>query len=402
MINQLKIAFRFFRNNGTFSLLNIIGLAFGFTCAILIMMHVGKEKSYNKSIPEHERIFYLVQKSPDSPLGNTTISYALPTLLSEHYPEIEYFSRTENYSQFSNCIVSYRPEGKDELYSFNERSFCLADADFFQIIQYPFTEGSRQSAFEDVNSIVLSEEAAEKYFGKESALGKTLVLNNDKFYTVTGVVDIPEYVTFSFSMIAPIKSLHDESELSGWNSNGQPFFKLNKNIDYKAFNRKIKDFYTQLNLENVRDPERLTLELIPSADRRLYYNRNPLFLLIFIGIVVLAVSVLNYVNLSTSLMQKRTSEIAMRKISGAGRWLIGQQFIRETAIISFLAVVLGALFAKVGVGVFESLTGSDVRSFLNNHLALFLGGSLLLWLIVTLAASFYPNNSFGSPADLSF
>ena len=132
MINQLKIAFRFFRNNGTFTLLNIIGLAFGFTCAIMILMHVGKENSYNKSIPDHERVFYLAQKSPDSPLGNTTISYALPVLLSEHFPEIEHFARTENYSQFSNCIVSYQPDGKNEIYSFNERSFCLADADFFQ------------------------------------------------------------------------------------------------------------------------------------------------------------------------------------------------------------------------------------------------------------------------------
>ena len=390
MIKQLKIAFRFLRNNGTFTTLNIVGLAFGFTCAILIMMHVGKEKSYNTSIPEHERVFYLVQKSPGSPLGNTTIAYALPTLLAEHFPEIEYFSRTENFSQFSNCIVSYRAEGKNEFLSFNERSFYLADNDFFQIMQYPFLEGSKESAFNGLNSVVLSEETAEKYFGDEPALGKTLVLNNDKFFTVSGVVDIPEYVTFSFSMIAPIESLRDESKLSGWDSNGEPFFKLNKSTDYTVFNRKIKNFYSEISPDNVRDPEHLTLSLIPAADRRLYYNKNPLYLLVFIGIVVLAVSVLNYVNLSTSLVQKRTSEIAMRKISGAGRWRIGKQFIRETAIISFLAVVTGALLAKLGSPVFKSLTGSDVQFYLDNHLKLFIEGSLILWLIVTLAASFYP------------
>lgn len=390
MINQLKIVFRFFRNNGTFTFLNVTGLAFGFSCAILIMMHVGKEKSYNKSIPEHEQVFYLAQKSPDSPLGNTTISYALPPLLSEHFPEIEYYSRTENYSQFSNCIVSYQSEGEDKLYSFNERGFYLADADFFQIIQYPFLEGSPQAAFDDENSIVLSKETAGKYFGNKSALGKTLVLNKDKFYTVTGVVEIPEYVTFNFSMIAPIKSLRDEAKLCGWNSNGQPFFKLNKNTDYRALNLRIKDFYTQLDLDNIRDPEHITLELIPSTDRRLFYNKSSLYLLIFIGIVVLSVSVLNYVNLSTSLTQKRVSEIAMRKISGAGKWLIGRQFFRETAIISFFAVMFGAVFAKIGAGVFESLTGSDIRIFMNNHIGLFIGGSLLLWMIVTLSASFYP------------
>ena len=390
MINQLKIAFRFLRNNGTFNTLNIVGLAFGFTCAILIIMHVGKEKSYNTSIPEHDRVFYLVQKSPDSPMGNSTISYALPTLLSEHFPEIEYFARTENFSQFSNCIVSYQPAGTNELLSFNERSFYLADNDVFQIIQYPFLEGSPESAFYELNSIVLSKETAIKYFGNEPALGKTLVLNNDKFFTVSGVVDIPEYVTFNFSIIAPIKSLRTESKLTGWDSNGQPLFKLNKNTDYKVFNGKIKNFYSEIKPDNIRDPERLTLAMIPSADLRLYYNKNSLYLLIFIGIVVLAVSVLNYINLSTSLVQKRTSEIAMRKISGAGRWLIGKQFIRETAIISFLAVLLGAFLAKIGWPVFKSLTGSDIGFYINNHLEFFIGGSILLWLVVTLMASFYP------------
>jgi putative ABC transport system permease protein len=390
MINQLKIAFRFLRNNGTFTALNIVGLAFGFTCAILIMLHVGKEESYNTSIPEHERVFYLVQKSPDSPLGNTTISYALPPLLSEYFPEIEYFARTENFSQFSNCIVSHQPAGENELLSFNERNFYLADTDLFQIIQYPFLEGSRESALKELNSIVLSKKTAAKYFGDKPALGKTLVLNNEKFFTVSGVVDIPKYVTFDFSMIAPIKSLRDESNLAGWDSNGQPLFKLHKNTGYKTFNQKIKNFYSEIKLDNIRDPEHLTLALIPSAERKLYYNKNPLYLLIFIGIVVMAVSVLNYVNLSTSLVQKRTSEIAMRKISGAGKWLIGQQFIRETAIISFLAVILGALLAKTGLPVFKSLTGSDVKFYLDSHLGLFIGGSLLLWLIVTLSASFYP------------
>ncbi len=389
MINQFKITFRFLRNNGTFTALNILGLAFGFTCAILIMMHVGKEKSYNTSIPEHERVFYLTQKSPDSPLGSTTISYALPTLLSEHFPEIEYFARTENFSQFSNCIVSYNSEGS-ELQSFNERKFYLADNDFFQIMQYPFIEGSRKSALKDLNSIVLSKETAKKYFGDQPALGKTLVLNNEKFFTVSGVVDIPQYTTFRFSMLAPIKSLRSEEKLRGWDSNGEPFFKLNANTDFNVFNQKIKNFYAEIKPDDVRNPELLSLALIPVAERKLYYNSNSLYLLVFIGIVVLVISILNYVNLSTSLVQKRIGEIAMRKVSGANKWLIAQQFIRETAIISFFAVILGTLLAIVGLPVFKTLTGSDIKFFLFNHVSLFILGSLLLWLMVTFLASFYP------------
>jgi putative ABC transport system permease protein len=99
---------RYMRKNGTFTAINISGLALGFACSILIIMHVFKENSYNRSLPDHERVFNLVESSPESPLGNTTISYALSPLLASHFPEIEYYARTENFSSFSNCIVSYQ------------------------------------------------------------------------------------------------------------------------------------------------------------------------------------------------------------------------------------------------------------------------------------------------------
>jgi len=390
MIKQFKIALRFLRKNAAFTFLNLTGLAIGFTCSIFIFLHVSKEKSYNKDIPEHERVFYLLQKSPESPLGNTTISYALPVLLSEYFPEIEHYTRAENYSSFSNCVLSYQPEGKDGLLSFNEREFCLADQELFEIVQYPFVEGSRETALKEANSIVLSKTTAHKYFGNKPALGKTLVFNNEQFFTVTGVVDIPQYVTFTFSMVAPLSSFRSEEYLKGWDSNGQPLFKLNKNVDYKAFNKKIQHFYAELKPANIQNPELLTLSLLPVAERKLYYNKNTLYLLIFVGIVVMVVSILNYMNLSTSMVQKRTPEIALKKISGAAKWVVGAQFVQETAIIGFMAVMLGGFLTVIGHPVFRLLTGSDIYPYLQNHLSVFIGISLLLWIIVTVLAGFYP------------
>lgn len=390
MIKQFKIALRFLSKNAAFTILNVLGLAIGFTCSIFIFMHVSKEKSYNKVIPEHERVFYLLQKSPESPLGNTTISYVLPVLLSEYFPEIEHYARTENFSSYSNCVVSYQPEGKDGLLSFNEREFWLADQELFEIVQYPFVEGSRETALKEANSIVLSKTTAQKYFGNEPALGKTLVFNNDQFFMVTGVVDIPQYVTFTFSMVAPLSSFRSEEYLKGWDSNGDPLFKLNKNVDYKAFNEKIQQFYAELKPSHIQNPDLLTLSLLPAAQRRLYYNKNPLYLLIFVGIVVLVVSILNYVNLSTSMVQKRTSEIALKKISGAAKGVIVAQFIQETTIIGFIAVLLGGFLTVIGHPVFKMLTGSDIYPFLQDHISVFIGISLLLWIIVTVLAGFYP------------
>lgn len=382
--------FRYLRKNWIFTAINIGGLAFGFICAILILLHVAKEKSYNQTIPEHERAFNLLQKDPETPLGNTTISYALSPLLAEHFPEIEYYARTENYSQFSNCIVTCQPGDKHSLLSFNESDFYIADENLFEIIQYPFLEGSGKEALKKPNSIVLSEATAHKYFGDEPALGKKLTLNNDQSFIVSGIVQFPEYTTFRFSMLAPMTTLRSASKLAGWDSNGQPYFKLHKNIDYKAFNKKLKNFYSDLQPEQVRNPEQLSLELLPITERHLYYNRNPLYLLIFIGLTVLTASVLNYVNMSTSLVQKRRPEIALKKISGAGRSTIGLQFMWETLLIGFIAVSLGGILAVLGIPVFRNLVGSDLQAYLNAHFDLFIFGSLCLWLLTSLLAGFYP------------
>jgi ABC-type antimicrobial peptide transport system permease subunit len=390
MSHQFSNLFRFLRKNGTFTIINIAGLAFGFTCAIFILLHASKEYSYNSQIPDSERVFNLVQKSPDSPLGNTTISYALTPLLAIKFPEIEYAARTENFSNFSNCIVSYKSPGDSVCTSFNESSFCLADKDIFQIMQYPFIEGSRENALKEMHSIVLSKETARKYFGNHPALGKTLTLNDKEFFTVTGVVDIPEYVTFNFSMLAPINALRSESYLTGWDSNGEPYFKLRANVNYKEFNKKIEHFYSVYRPEQLRSPEQLTLSLIPITERRLYYNKNPLYLLIFIGFMVLSVSILNYVNMSTSLVQKRTSEIALKKISGANRIMVGFQFFLETAIICFMAILACSFLTYYGIPWFKTLTGSDIQPFFKDHVYFFISSSIFLWIFVSVAASLYP------------
>ena len=390
MILKIKDLFRFLRSNGVFTALNIAGLAFGFACAMLIILHVSKEYSYNSQIPDSERVFQLVQKSPDSPLGNTTISYELTPLLAGRFPEIECAARTENFSQFSSCIVSLQSSSDSTIKSFNETSFCLADRSLFEIIRYPFTEGSPENALKELNAVVLSKETAEKYFGNTSALGKTLTLKRDKVFKVTGVVDIPDYVTFKFSVLAPLNTLRSESYLQGWDSNGEPYFKLKKHVDYREFNKKIEHFYSEFRPEQVRFPEQLTLSLIPLTERRLYFNKNPLYLVVFIGFVVLGVSILNYINMSTSFVQKRSSEIALKKISGANRTAIGLQFLQETALICFLAIVAGIALTWFAMSLFKALSGSDVLPFFKSHVRLFIMSSLILWITGTVLTGFYP------------
>ena len=185
----------------------------GITCALFVVLHIFKEKSYHTLIPAHDPVSFLIEKRPSFSLGNTPISYAISPIIADNYFEIQYFARTENFSSFSNCIVSKQPTSSDAAVCFNGNNFCLADSNLFKIIQYSFVDGSSENALSTPGSIVLSKETAVKYFGNEPALGKILTLNKEKDFTVTGVVEIPEYVTFRFSMIAPITSLRSESEL---------------------------------------------------------------------------------------------------------------------------------------------------------------------------------------------
>ena len=395
MSQQLKLAeftalFRFLRNNGTFTAMNVAGLAFGFACAMLIILHVKKESTYNSEIPDSGRIFQLLEKSPDSPLGNTTISYALTPLLAETFPEIEYYARTENYSNFSSCIVSYQSPVDKTLLSFNESSFYLADNTLFEIMQYPFVEGSENNVLKDPYSIVLSKETAERYFGKEPALGKSLIFNNKEIFTVTGVVDIPVYVSFQFSMVAPITTLRSTSKLKGWDSNGEPYFKLKTGVDYKEFNQKIAHFYSEYLPDQRNNAEHVTLKFLPIKERRLYYNKNPLYLLVFIGFVVLTISMLNYINMSTSLAQKRTAEIALKKITGASKRRIGWQYMQETALVCLLGILAGTVLTYAGMPLFKILTGSDVQPYFESHIPFFIMNAFWLWLFVTILAGFYP------------
>lgn len=381
---------RYLRKNAAFTAINVGGLAFGIACAILIILHVYKENSYNSAIPENNTVFNLLQKTPESPLGNTSISYALTPMLAEQFPEIEYYARTENYSWFNNCIVSNQHTDPSQVIRLNEPDFYLADKDLFRIIQYPFVEGKPENALETPNSIVLSKETAEKYFGGRPALGKTLILNNDITFNVAGVVDIPEYVTFHFSMLAPITTLRSESSLKGWNSNGEPFFKLNKNVDYKEFNRQIEHFYSEYKPIDIPNLDQVRLNLLPISERHLYYNKRPLHLLIFIGIVVLIVSILNYVNMSTSLVQKRKQQVALKKISGAGKKEIGKEFLMETSWIVFFAIILGTLLAYIGISLFRILTGSNIEPYFHSNIKLLFIGSGVLWLVISLLSGFYP------------
>lgn len=386
---SFKNILRYLGKNIGFTTVNILGLALGITCTITITTHTIKENSYNKSIPGHEQIFHLLKKTPDNVSGTTYITYGLAPKLADRYSEIKHFTRFENYANFSDCSITIRTEA-GEMKTFSEHNFYVADSSFFKVFEYPFIEGDPINSLNTPDGIVLSEETAKKYFGNNTAVGNTLIFNSNQYYTVTGVVKIPNYVTVDFDLLAPIYTVYLPGMLNrvGGNQNGEPYIRLETNVDYQLFGAKIRNFYDEFVQEANTDT--IHLSLLPIADRRLYFGSESQYLLIFIGLVVLAISIFNYINMSVLLVSRRHGEIALKKISGASRQSIAKQFLLETSIMCFMAIVLGMVLTFIGAPLFEQLTGSDIEPFILSHFDLFVGYGLTTFLILIIATGFYP------------
>ncbi len=385
----LKKILRYLGKNIGFTTVNILGLAIGITCSITITTHTIKEYSYNQDIPGHEQIFHLLKKSQDDARGSTYITYGLAPKLAERFSEIKHFTRFENYANFSDCSVTIRTDD-GEMKTFSEDEFYVADSSFFNVFAFPFLEGDPSNSLNTPDGIVLSEETAKKYYGNNSAVGNTLIFNSTQYYTVTGVVKIPDYVTVDFDLLAPIYTVYSPGMLNrvGGNQNGEPYVRLEPNVDYKLFGAKIRHFYDEF--VNEANADTIHLSLFPIADRRLYFDSEAQYLLIFIGLVVLAISIFNYINMSVSLVGKRHGEIALKKISGASRKSIAMQFMLETSTMCFVAIVLGMVLTFVGAPLFEQLTGSDIKPFILSHSELFAGYGLITFVVLIVATGFYP------------
>ncbi|XOV91755.1 MAG: ABC transporter permease [Bacteroidota bacterium] len=385
-----KNILRYLTKNIEFTVINILGLALGVTCTIIIATHTFKEYSYNKNIPNNDRIFHLIQKTPDNPnLGSTYITYGLTPKLADQYSEIAYFSRFENYSNFSDCAITIK-DHDEELKAFSEHAFYVADSNFFKVFELPFLEGDPANALNSPDAIVLSEETAKKYFGDKQAVGNTLIFNSYQYYTVTGVVRIPEYLTIDFDLLVPITTIYREGMLNavGGNQNGEPYIRLVPNVDYKIFSEKIVNFYDEFVDESNKG--NIQLSLLPITERRLYYGGEKQYLLIFIGLVVLAISIFNYINMSTALIHKRHGEIALKKITGASRKTIAFQFMLETTTMCVAALLLGMVLSFLGAPLFEQLTGSDIKPYIISNIELFIGYGLITLVILIIATGFYP------------
>ncbi len=352
--NYLKIAWRNILRNRLYSFINIFGLAVGLAATIMISLWVMNELSFNKFNKNIDETYLVAQTQHYRNIGSFTVS-ATPTALGPYlkreYPEVKYATR---YTAF----MGKRPVGYDDK-SFNEM-LKYADPDFFNIFTFTFLAGSPQHALDDPNSVVITKETAEKFFGREDVVGRTLRVDGKNDFKVTGVIrNIPNNSDITFDMLAPMRALDNfQADLNNWGNNRlNTYVLLKKGTPYKAESLKMKTALQQ----HVQASTAGDVFLFPFKDFHLYAINGSggrieaVKLFSIIALITLLVACINFMNLATARASKRATEVGIKKVVGAGRTQIAAQFFGEALLMTGVSLLIAVLLAELLLPVFNQL-----------------------------------------------
>jgi len=369
--NYLKMAWRNILYNKGYSALNITGLAAGMAVALLIGLWVTDQYAYDRFLPGYEQasqVEMILTSQHTGTSTQTSIALPLTDVLKKQIPGIRYVAETDNIGRSSHGLMV----GDKKLYL----EGGAAGQDFFKILQYPFIEGQPASALKSIYSIVLTQSTARALFGDTDPMGKEVRFDNAHNLKVTGVIrDIPNNATLKFNYITPFayKEATEDWVRTGrtkwtWNS-FSAYVALEPNVTYAQVAPKIRDIVFRKSPE--MRPAKPEIFLQPVKDWHLYNEfKNGkvaggfvdyVRLFSIIGLFVLAIACINFMNLSTARSEKRAREVGVRKAIGSGRADLVYQFLLESVLITFLSFLLCLLFVQLALPSINGLTGSAIR-----------------------------------------
>ncbi|PZR24669.1 MAG: ABC transporter permease [Citrobacter freundii] len=360
--NFFKVAWRNMLRAKGFTLINIVGLIVGMASAILILLWIQNEVSYDDFHQKKDRIYEAWNRASFSGELNSwnTTPKVLARTLEKDLPEVEAAVRVD--------------WNKNFLFSIGEKrltiSGTIVDSNFLQVFTFPLVKGNAAQVLKDMHSIVITESLAKNLYGKEDPIGKVIKIDNKDNFTVTGVLkDLPNNTRFNFEYLIPWaykRVMGDDDEYWGNNST-RTYVLLRENASLASANAKMKV------LKPKYDPDEPKWEmfLYPMERWHLYSNfENGVedgsgritFVKLFaiVAAFILLIACINFMNLGTARSEKRAKEVGIRKVVGARKYSLVSQFVGESILLAFIAGIFAIIAVQLTLGAFNRLTDKEL------------------------------------------
>ncbi|MFC5624281.1 ABC transporter permease [Algoriphagus winogradskyi] len=392
--NYFKIALRNLKKHKFYTFINILGLSVGVAVCMIISLFVINELSYDKHFKDADQIYRI---HADIIFGGNHWNMVqapapMAEALPEEFPEVEY-------------AVNFRGRGsylvKKVDQNIKENGVIWASKDYFNVFGTPLLEGNRDGVLAEPNTMAISKSIAEKYFPGESAIGKSLILDNDMDFRITGVYeDIPQNSHFHFNFLLAMEGL-EEAQTSSWLSNNfQTYLKVREGTDPDALNQKLQSlveknitpelgnlFGEGASLETMFvNGGKMEYEVQPLLDIHLKsdlmgefepnFNVTYVYLFVAIALFILVIACINFMNLSTARSSSRAKEVGIRKVMGSFRTHLIRQFLMESILLSFISFLIAVPLVSLLLPLFNDLAARELAmpfSFGPFYLILILG-----------------------------
>jgi putative ABC transport system permease protein len=375
--NLIKTAFRSLMKNKGFTFINVFGLALGLATCLLIVFYVFDELSYDRYNTKADRVFRL---NDDIKFGGVENPYAItPTpaaaALKADFPEIEQ-------------VVRFRNKGGNKIkkgtQNIQEDRMVYADNSIFEVFTLPIISGNSANALTEPNTVVITEDIANKYFGKTpDVVGKVLTFNGNSQFKITAVIkNIPKQSHFHFDFFMSMPTLADSRDGTWLNNNFNTYVLLKPGVDYRSLAAKLPEFMHRhagpqlqaalhLNFSAFEKVgNRLDLSLTPLKNIHLQSsmlgefeaNGNIAYIYIFsaTAMFILLIACVNFMNLSTARSANRAREVGVRKVLGSPRKYLIAQFLTESILVTLVGSIIAVFAAWAFLPLFNQLSGKEL------------------------------------------
>jgi putative ABC transport system permease protein len=403
---HLKFSTRVFLKDKFFSTLNILGLALGIAVSIVLLLILQNDLTYDQHYANHERIYRLSGHLEATGVDVRAARSAreLAQILKTELPEVQEVVRANNWD---HTLVKYQG-AKGEEKAFYEEDIVRTDSTYFKVFSHEFIAGDPNTCLTDLNTLVISESIAKKYFGDEDPLNKTMIIADDA-WKVTGVIkDVPENTHLKFDILLSrlidrewvIENGQLKSE-AFWNPDVYTYILFPDNYNPADFQAKFNDIYAKYFKSFGDQVGGKYTPILERLDKIHFYSDldsdephgNIAYLYAFtgIGIFIILLACINYMNLATAKAVSRASEIAMKKTLGSGKSALILSFLGESIFLSLISLVLaiGIVYTLLNATAFNQLIDKTLAlDFVTNPMLL--AGSIVIAMFIGLASGLYP------------